>query len=136
MELAESLLFFHAGFVCAGFFSMISGVSAAMYVRRKRWWLAFHRTAGLLGSGAILFGACAAVSMVALSLGEHFRIGHTYLGAATAVCAIAVPVLGFLQFKAGVRSGMIRAMHRWSGRFTLLIAFVTILTGLRLIGIF
>jgi hypothetical protein len=135
VDLIGSLLYFHAGFMLAGFFSMMSGATAAMFLRRKRWWLRFHKAAGILGAASVLFGLVAVISMITFSGGEHFGGTHTYLGAVTAIFTVVTPLLGTLQFKVQGYSGEIRVMHRWSGRFTLLFAVITIISGLQLVGI-
>jgi hypothetical protein len=134
-NLIGSLLYVHAGFMLAGFFSMMSGATVAMFLRRKRWWLRFHKAVGILGVVSVLFGLAAVISMITFSGGEHFEGAHTYLGAVTAIFAVVTPVLGTLQFSVKVHSAKIRAMHRWSGRVTLLFAVVTIITGLQIVGI-
>ena len=135
MDLIGSLPYFHAGFMLAAFFSMMSGATIAMFLRRKRWWLRFHKAAGILGAASVLFGLAAVISMITFSGGEHFEVLHTYLGAVTGVFAFITPLLGTLQFKVQGYSGEIRVMHRWSGRFTLVFAVITIISGLQLVGI-
>lgn len=134
-ELVGSLLYIHIGFMLAGFSSMMAGASAAMFLRRSRWWLRFHKTAGILGGLSVLIGLAAVIFMITLSGGEHFTVTHAYIGAMTAVFAALTPVLGALQFKVKSHSTKIRIMHRWSGRFTLMFAITTIVTGLRIFGI-
>jgi hypothetical protein len=134
-DLIGSLLYFHAGFMIAGSFSMMSGAAVAMSLRRKRWWLRFHKAAGILGAVSVLFGLAAIISMITFSGGEHFEGAHMYLGAVTGVFAFITPLLGTLQFKVQGHSGEIRVMHRWSGRLTLLFFIITIISGLRLVGI-
>jgi hypothetical protein len=134
-DLIGSLLYLHAGFMFAGFFSMMSGATVAMFFRRNKWWLRFHKTAGPLGSVSVLFGLAAIISMITFSGGEHFEVLHTYLGAVTVIFAVLTPLLGTLQFKVQGYSGEIRVMHRWSGRLTLVFAVFTIISGLQLVGI-
>jgi hypothetical protein len=129
----DTLLLLHAGFMIIGFLSMVTGASAAMFMRRKRWWLRFHKGAGFFGVFCVLSGFVAAVSMIAISAGEHFRITHHYFGLITAVVAILTPLLGIVQFKVKDQAARIRAIHRWSGRFTLLMAFVTVVSGLLIV---
>ena len=133
MNALDTLLLLHAGFMIIGFLSMVTGASAAMFMRRKRWWLRFHKGAGFFGVFCVLSGFVAAVSMIAISAGEHFRITHHYFGLITAVVAILTPLLGIVQFKVKDQAARIRAIHRWSGRFTLLMAFVTVVSGLLIV---
>jgi hypothetical protein len=134
-ELIGSLLYVHAGFMLAGFLSMMAGALAAMFLRSKRWWLRLHKTAGVLGVLCVLMGLAAAIFMIILSGGEHFSVTHAYIGAMTAAFAAVTPALGTLQFKIKSHSTKIRIMHRWSGRITLMFAIITIITGLMIFGV-
>ncbi len=116
-----------------GFLSMVAGASAAMFMRRRVWWLRFHKGAGFFGTTCVLAGFIAAVSMIALSGGEHLQITHHFLGVMTSAVAVVTPLLGISQFKVKGQVAHIRAVHRWSGRFTLLSALVTVISGLQMI---
>lgn len=133
MNAPDTLLLLHAGFMIVGFLSMVTGASAAMFMRRKGWWLRFHKGAGFFGTFCVLSGFVAAVSMIALSAGEHFRITHHYVGLITAAIAVFTLLLGIVQFKVKDQAARIRSIHRWSGRFTLLMAFVAVGSGLLII---
>lgn len=134
MELAEILFFLHVGFAGTGALLITLGISVALWMRRKRWWLTLHRTGGVLGSMAIFLGCGMAASMVSVSSGEHFRHAHTWAGGITALGTIAVTILGYLQFQVRKRLD-IRDMHRWSGRVTFVLALASVFSGLRVIGI-
>jgi len=129
----DTFLLLHAGFMIIGFLSMVSGASAAMFMRRKRWWLRVHKGAGFFGTFCVLSGVVAAVSMITLSAGEHFRITHHFVGLITAAVAVFTPLLGIVQFKVKGQAVRIRAMHRWFGRVTLIVAFVAVGSGLLII---
>jgi cytochrome c biogenesis protein ResB len=117
-----------------GLLLMMAGAWVAMFMRRRRWWFRFHKTAGLGGPICVLCGFAAAMTMITLSGGEHFAIPHTYIGLITAVFAIATPLLGAVQITIKGQERRIRAMHRWSGRFTLLMASATAVSGLLIIA--
>lgn len=110
-----------------GFLLMISGVAIAIFMRRKKWWLKLHRTAGSLAVICFLCGFASAILMVALSTGEHFKVYHAYLGLVTMALILPTPFLGYLQF---------RTVHRWSGRVTLVFACMAVVSGLQLVGVF
>lgn len=130
MKAIAALFYFHAGFMITGLLLMITGASAAMFMRRRRWWLRFHKAAGFGGLICVLSGFAAAITMITLSGEEHFEIAHTYIGLITVVFTIVTPLLGAVQFKMKGQAGRISAMHRWSGRFTLLMTSVTVVSGL------
>jgi hypothetical protein len=129
----DALFLLHAGFMIVGSSSMVTGASAAMFMRRKRWWLRFHKGAGFFGIFCVLSGFVAAVSMIALSTGEHFRITHHYAGLITVTFAVLTLLLGIVQFKVRDQAARIRAIHRWTGRVTLLMVFFTVVSGLLII---
>ncbi len=144
----DSALFFyeHTGFMTAGFLLMLTGITIAVFMRRKRWWLKVHRTAGTLAAACFLCGFTSAIAMVALSTGEHFTVIHTWLGLTTVAFAILTPTLGYLRVVLTGRMNMILitkdirdaipTAHRWSGRITLILACVTIALGLQIVGLF
>ena len=133
MNTLDTFLLLHAGFMIIGFLSMVTGASVAMFMRRKRWWLRFHKGAGFFGTFCLLAGVVAAVSMIVLSAGEHFRITHHYVGLITAAIAVLTVLLGIVQFKVKDQAVRIRSMHRWSGRVSLLVAFIAVGSGLLII---
>ncbi|MCX5842209.1 MAG: hypothetical protein NT022_00390 [Deltaproteobacteria bacterium] len=133
MNTLDTLLLLHAGFMVIGFLSMVVGASAAMLMRRKAWWLRLHKRAGFFGTFCVLSGFVAAVAMIDLSGGEHFRITHHYVGFITAALAVFTPLLGVVQLKVRDKAARIRPIHRWSGRVTLLMAFMAVGSGLLII---
>ena len=73
----------HAALMAAGSLLVFTAFIVAATLRRKRWWLLLHRSAGLAGTSVILLGAVAAVAVIAFSTGRHLRAPHTWLGAVT-----------------------------------------------------
>ena len=116
-----------------GLFLMMMGASAAMFMRQKSWWLRLHKAAGFGGAICILSGFAAAITMISLSGEEHFEIAHTYIGLVTVGFTVVTPLLGIIQFKMKNQAGRFRAIHRWSGRFTLLMSAITVISGLIII---
>ncbi|MBU4120871.1 MAG: hypothetical protein KKA48_04885 [Proteobacteria bacterium] len=125
----------HAALMAAGLLLVFTALFVAATLRRKRWWLLLHRSAGLAGTSVILLGAIAAVAAIAFSTGRHLRVPHTWLGAVTIATALVVPVLGLLQSRIRTKAGTFRTFHRFCGRFLAGAAFATLLLGLRLTGI-
>ena len=118
----------------AAFLFIVSGISMAVFMRRKRWWLKWHRGLGMAGSGFILLGFVMAILMVSLAGKNHFAVPHAYLGIFTVFFAALTPLLGILQFRVKAKE-RIRAIHRWSGRSLLFLAILTGITGLFQAGI-
>jgi len=109
---------------------MTTGVTITMLMRKRRWWLTAHKRAGYAGAIFVLLGLITALYMVSLYEGEHFIVLHANLGLLSVFCAVLTPTLGRMQFIFRQKAAMIRPLHRWSGRITIIILFVTILSGL------
>jgi len=122
--------------MAAGFLLMLAGIATAMFMRRRRWWLSIHKAAGTLTAVCFLCGFTFAILMVGVSVEEHFRVTHAYLGLLTTIFTFLTAVLGHLQFRIKNASGKIRMYHRWSGRITLVFACTAIASGLQTAGIF
>ncbi len=128
------MLKIHAGFMLAGLFSMVTGVTIAMSARKKRWWLRVHRQLGSAGVACVLLGFMAVLYMVSRDTGEHFAVPHTYLGIVTILAVSFTYTMGIMQLKVRRKVVNIRLIHRWSGRVTLSIMLLNLLSGFFLVG--
>lgn len=114
---------------------MLSGITIAMFMKRRRWWLSIHKAAEILTAACFLCGLTFAILMVGVSEGVHFRVIHAYLGLVTTILTFLTVLLGHLQFKIKNVSGKIRILHRRSGRIALIFACTTAASGLQAAGI-
>ncbi|MEN6331070.1 MAG: hypothetical protein ABFD57_03670 [Smithella sp.] len=130
-----NFFYFHVGFMLTATVLLLGGITVARFLRRKRWWLKAHRRTALTGVATMTAGFVSAVMLVTLSGQPHFGPPHTWLGAVTLSGIVLTPTLGFSQFRFPAHVAAIRSAHRWSGRLTLIMALITILFGLILIGI-
>jgi hypothetical protein len=131
-------LYIHAGLMTTGLLLVLSGALIAILLKRRRWWLLYHRFLGIAGTFIIAAGFAAAIIMVSRSAGQHFSTVHTWFGFSTVLLAATTALLGFLQFNRKIKMTsrpVFRRMHRWSGRITLTLLFVSVLSGLHLAGI-
>jgi hypothetical protein len=113
---------------------IITGVSAAMFFRKKRSWLKIHKylnSFSLLGMSA---GIIMAFIYVSGTNGEHIDGLHQLIGLTAFNFAVATLLLRLYQFKAKNKS-VVRTTHRWLGRFSLLLFLTAITLGLILINI-
>ena len=113
---------------------IITGVSAAMFFRKKRNWLKVHKyfnSFSLLGMSA---GITMAFIYVSSTNGKHIDGLHQITGLTALNFAVATLLLGLYQFKAKNRSA-VGTTHRWLGRFSLLLFLTAITLGLILISI-
>jgi len=116
----------------AGFLVLLTGGAAARYAKRRRWWLRAHRGLGWGGVALVLAGFAA----IFMGKGEgHFQVPHGWLGVVVVLLAVATPVLGHLSFIMREKSATLRIVHRWSGRVTLALMGLNILSGLFITGI-
>jgi len=131
-----NFFYYHIGFMLTATVLLLGGATVARVLRRKRWWLKAHRRTTLAGAATMAAGFASAVTLVTLSGQPHFGPPHTWLGAVTISGIVLTPVLGFSQFRFPAHAAVIRTAHQWSGRLTLIMALITILSGSILIGIF
>jgi len=127
------MVIIHAGCMLAGFLSVSAGIATATFMRDKRWWLRVHRRLGSAGVACVLLGFMAALFMVSRQTGQHFAVPHAYLGLLTILSALCTYTLGVTQLKRKAVRG--RSLHRWSGRVTLTLLFLNVVSGLSLAGI-
>lgn len=123
----------HAGCMLAGFLSMAVGAATAMFMRDKPWWFRVHRRFGIAGAMCVLLGFMAALFMVSRQTGQHFAVPHTWLGLATILFVLGTYTLGVTQLKR--KAVRMRSLHRWSGRVTLALLFLNVVSGLSLAGV-
>jgi hypothetical protein len=130
-----SFFYLHAAAMSVGFLLLAAGAGIARFQRQRRWWLNAHKTAGRTGAVAMLAGLVAAILMVESSGSGHIQIPHAGIGLVEIFLALMTLVLGQLQFKIRDKARQLREKHRWSGRITLIVGLVTILSGLLAAGI-
>lgn len=118
-----------------GFLLLVAGAGIARFQRQQRWWLNAHKTAGRIGAAAMLAGLVAAFLMVDQGGSGHIRVPHAGFGPVMILLAFMTLMLGQLQFKIREKAKQLREKHRWSGRITLIVGLITILSGLLAAGI-
>jgi hypothetical protein len=114
---------------------MITAAIIARFLKKEKWWFMVHKLVGPTGSVFAILGLVMAINMVSTTTTVHFRVPHAFLGLITIIFALSTPVLGFMQFKVKSRAGQVKSIHRWFGRTTIVLMFVTILSGLSQAGI-
>lgn len=124
------MLIVHAGCMITGFTIVTTGAMVAKFLRARTWWLKVHRRLGLTGPLCVFVGFVMAYIMVSFYDGDHFAVRHAYMGLLSVLFAFMTPILGILQFRLIEYASVIRVMHRWSGRITVLVMLVTIISGL------
>ena len=126
---------YHAALMSLGFVALSTGIFVARYLKTRQWRLKLHKAFGIVGVLFVLSGFSLAIYMVAGSTGQHFTFPHDYLGAIAIIFVCITPILGYAQFHVSSNRATIRTIHRWSGRITVILVFITILSGLSVVGL-
>ena len=113
---------------------IITGVSAALFFRKKRSWLKIHKYLNSFSLMVMSAGIIMAFIYVSSTNGEHIDGLHQLIGLTAFNFAVATLLLGLYQFKAKNKLA-VRTTHRWLGRFSLLLFLTVITLGLILINI-
>ena len=113
---------------------IITGVSAALFFRKKRSWLKIHKYLNSFSLLGMSVGIIMAFIYVSSTNGKHIDGLHQLIGLTAFNFAVATLLLGLYQFKAKNKLA-VRTTHRWLGRFSLLLFLMAITLGLILINI-
>jgi len=127
---------YHALLMVAGTSLMTLGFIIVRFLRKRRWWLKRHKGLGHTAAGLSIIGFLAGFIMVSLGSGVHFRVPHTWLGGITLILGISTPILCRYQMKVKAWRKQLRNLHRWTGRFAVLMMLVTTATGFSQVGLF
>lgn len=113
---------------------LLTGVSVAIFFRRKKNWLNLHKTVNAFSMVGAAAGVVMAFFYVAGTGGNHINGLHQITALTAFIVALITMSLGYYQFKAKNKSA-VRAAHRRLGRFALFIFTAAALLGLKLINI-
>lgn len=111
-----------------------AGVSSAMFLRKKKYWLQIHKSFNSLSLLGMSMGIIMAFLYVSGSGGKHIAGSHQITGLVAFIFAFITTFLGFHQFKAKNKVA-VRTTHRWLGRVSLGLLLTVIILGLILINI-
>lgn len=128
------LIIIHLSLMIAAVLCLITGVSIAMFGRKKKTWLKLHKGCNSAGFCLLVTGAVMAFASIATSGGNHLAGLHQWIGLAAFVLTGLTAFLGFYSFKAANKPP-VRTAHRWLGRISLLLLFSAITAGLKLISV-
>jgi len=128
------LILLHLSLMIAATLCFIAGVGMAMFGRKKKFWLKWHKSFNTTGFCLLSVGAALAFANVATSGGHHLAAPHHWLGSAAFILTGLTVFFGFYSFKAANKTAA-RATHRWIGRFSGLAIVFALALGLFMIGI-
>lgn len=112
-----------------------AGIGMALFGRKKKFWLKWHKAFNTTGLGLLAAGAVMAVTNVVSSGGQHLAGWHQRVGLIAFFMAAVTLSLGFYSFKAANKA-TVRTAHRWVGRVAGLVILSALILGLRMIGLF
>jgi len=127
-------LFFHAGFMLLAIVFMACGFAIARYQKRKKWWLYMHKALGAAAVVSATAGIGSILVYVTGTEGEHFGSPHGITGAVAFLLSAATLTLGVAMFKIKGNK-VIRPLHRWTGRTTLLLMLANAAAGFFIMGV-
>ncbi len=127
------MIFIHSGIMLVGMLLLALGIAVAIFFREKTWWLRRHRTSVSWGVAALLPGFVAAIYMVSRQTGVHLAVPHAWLGMVTIAFALSTYLMGMIMIKKV--NAAIGPFHRWSGRATIVMILLNIISGLYLTGV-
>ena len=125
---------FHGILMTAAFLFMTAGVIINLRFKGKKWRLKYHRMLGGIGSSLGLIALVLAVLMIQTAGGYHLRSTHAVIGALTFLLMMTVPALG-ASLKKVKNKKSVKKVHATLGFTVLTLMVITIILGLRYVGI-
>jgi hypothetical protein len=111
-----------------------TGITAAMFLRKKSYWLKMHKRFNATGFFLLLTGGVMAFTNILINDGSHFDGLHQLFGLSSIILTSITLLFGFYSFKAANKVAA-RAAHRWLGRVSFLLILATLIIGLIFAGI-
>jgi hypothetical protein len=129
------LILIHMSLMIAAVVCFTIGIAAAMFLRKKSYWLKMHKNFNSAGFFLLLAGGVMAFTNIFTNNGTHFNGLHQQLGLAAIILTSVTLFFGFYSFRA-INKIAVRAAHRWLGRVSFLLILATLIIGLISAGIF
>jgi hypothetical protein len=129
------IFFFHKLLMALATLCLLTGVSAAVFFRRSRYWLKIHKSINSIAGILFFTGGTMAFIMIWQQKGEHLEGFHPIIGSIAFGLTIISLFLGFYQFKATSGKQVVKTLHPWLGRLSVLLIITALIAGLVLAGI-
>jgi len=126
---------FHKLLMALATLCMLTGISTAVFFRRNRYWLKIHKSFNSTAVIFLLTGVITAIIMIGQQKREHLDGFHPVAGSIALGLTIISLFLGFYQFKAKAGIQVVKILHPWLGRLSLLSLIVALISGLFRAGI-
>ena len=128
------LIITHLSLMIAAILCLIAGIGLAMFGRKKKFWLKWHKGFNTTGYCLLASAAVMAFANVAISGGKHLTGLHQWIGLTAFILTAMTLYLGFTLLKTANKP-LIRMAHRWTGRISMIAMGAALTLGLRMIGI-
>lgn len=128
------LIVAHLSLMIAATLCLIAGIGMAMFGRKKKFWLKWHKGFNTAGFCLIATGVAMAFAHVITSAGRHLAGPHQWTGLVVFILTFITVSLGYYSFKAANKAA-VRTAHRWIGRLAGLAILSALTLGLMMIGI-
>src|SRR5674476_222389 len=123
------LIVAHLSLMIAAALCLIAGVGTAMFGRKKKSWLKWHKGFNTAGFCLLAAGAVMAFANVMISAGHHLAGPHQWIGPIAFILTCITMSLGYYSFKATNKPAVLR-LHRWIGRLSGLAILSALTLGL------
>jgi len=111
---------------------LAGGAAVARFHRRRKWWLKIHRLLGTAGPLAVFFGLISAYAAIELIGGLQFAVPHAWFGLLVIAIVLITQSAGLMQFTVPARAALLRSLHRWMGRASLVLMTFAMSSGMYL----
>ena len=128
------LIVSHLSLMTTATLCLIAGIGMAMFGRKKRFWLKWHKSFNKIGFCLLATGAVMAFANVMASAGHHLAGLHQWIGLIAFILTCIAVSLGHYSFKAANKPA-VRVAHRWIGQLSGLAILSALTLGLMMIGI-
>jgi len=125
----------HAILMGSAVLSLLTAAWAVTLGRRRKGSFHIHKTAAVTAFVLLAAGLVVAIGMVQASGGPHLRVPHGIFGAITIVVGFLTGAGGHITTKARANRKQLRTIHLWVGRVAVILFLLTVLAGLRQVGI-
>jgi len=128
------LILIHMLLMITAAICLMAGITTAIFLRKKSYWLKTHKNLNSVGFFLLLAGGIMAFANILINDGTHFNGLHQLIGLGALILTFITLLLGFYSFKA-INKIAVRAAHRWLGRVSFLLILTALILGLMLAGI-
>ena len=128
------LILIHMLLMITAAICLMAGITTAMFLRKKSYWLKMHKRLNSTGFFFLLAGGIMSFSNIFTNDGTHFSGLHQLIGLSAIILTSVTLLFGFYSFKAANKV-TVRAAHRWMGRVSFLLILAALIIGLIFAGI-